>query len=526
MSFDAWVGRTETRSDAVWPLLVRGMAATLDLPTPRGPLPPLWHWMLFADWVPASGLGPDGHPKRGGFLPPVHDLPRRMWAGGRLQFHAPLHEGDPVTRSSTILSITEKSGGSGRLVFVTLRHDIDGPDGLAITEEQDIVYRGAEAEAVKPGEPADPVNALAAREVRPDAVLLFRYSALTGNGHRIHYDADYVRNVEGLPGSDRARPAASHLAGGAGGRAGSVPPLQLPRAPPRLRRACIAGRSVAEQRRPPPAHARRERGRVHDCRSRSMILAFLTEPVPPRGVLLPVLPGVSRIVADNPGRMTYHGTNTYLIEDADGVTVLDPGPDDAAHVADIQRLSPGPIVRILLSHTHRDHFGGVAALKAATGAPTLGWHRSADEAFVPDIGIQDGEMVLGDGGAVHAGPRGRSPVLCPPRWGGVHRGPRDGLVIQYRQPARRRHGGLFRQPAPDARPQAGTRCISPATARRWPTRIPTSPPCWTTASRGRRPLPRRCRRGRTPPSAWCTRCIRRSTRSCVWRPSATCSRIC
>jgi hydroxyacyl-ACP dehydratase HTD2-like protein with hotdog domain len=200
MSFDAWVGRTETRSDAVWPLLVRGMAATLDLPTPRGPLPPLWHWMLFADWVPASGLGPDGHPKRGGFLPPVHDLPRRMWAGGRLQFHAPLHEGDPVTRSSTILSITEKSGGSGRLVFVTLRHDIDGPDGLAITEEQDIVYRGAEAEAVKPGEPADPVNALAAREVRPDAVLLFRYSALTGNGHRIHYDADYVRNVEGYPG--------------------------------------------------------------------------------------------------------------------------------------------------------------------------------------------------------------------------------------------------------------------------------------------------------------------------------------
>jgi glyoxylase-like metal-dependent hydrolase (beta-lactamase superfamily II) len=126
-----------------------------------------------------------------------------------------------------------------------------------------------------------------------------------------------------------------------------------------------------------------------------MILAFLTEPVPPRGSLLPVLPGVSRIVADNPGRMTYHGTNTYLIEDADGVTVLDPGPDDAAHVADIQRLSPGPIVRILLSHTHRDHFGGVAALKAATGAPTLGWHRSADDAFVPDIGIQDGETVLG-----------------------------------------------------------------------------------------------------------------------------------
>ena len=124
-------------------------------------------------------------------------------------------------------------------------------------------------------------------------------------------------------------------------------------------------------------------------------LAFLTEPVPERGALLPVLPGVSRIVADNPGRMTYHGTNTYLLEGEDGVTVLDPGPDDAAHVADIVRLAPGPIVRILLSHTHRDHFGAVAALKQQTGAATLGWHASADPAFTPDVPIQDGETVLG-----------------------------------------------------------------------------------------------------------------------------------
>ncbi len=124
-------------------------------------------------------------------------------------------------------------------------------------------------------------------------------------------------------------------------------------------------------------------------------LAFLTEPVPERGALLPVLPGVSRIVADNPGRMTYHGTNTYLLEGEDGVTVLDPGPDDAAHVADIVRLAPGPIVRILLSHTHRDHFGAVAALKQQTGAATLGWHASADPAFTPDVPIQDGETVQG-----------------------------------------------------------------------------------------------------------------------------------
>jgi hydroxyacyl-ACP dehydratase HTD2-like protein with hotdog domain len=200
MSYDGYAGRTETRHDVMAPLLVRGMAATLDIPPPDGALPLLWHWMVFADWAPASALGPDGHPKRGGFLPPVHDLPRRMWAGGRLHFHGPIHEGDALVRTSTILSVSEKSGGSGRLVFVTVRHDIDGPAGRVITEEQDIVYRGTEGEAVKPGEPAPPIDALAAREVRPDPVLLFRYSALTGNGHRIHYDADYVRDVEGYPG--------------------------------------------------------------------------------------------------------------------------------------------------------------------------------------------------------------------------------------------------------------------------------------------------------------------------------------
>jgi glyoxylase-like metal-dependent hydrolase (beta-lactamase superfamily II) len=126
-----------------------------------------------------------------------------------------------------------------------------------------------------------------------------------------------------------------------------------------------------------------------------MNLAFMTEPVPERGVLLPVRPGISRIVADNPGRMTYHGTNTYLIEDADGVTVLDPGPDLPDHVADILRLSPGPIVRILLSHTHRDHFGALAGLKAATDVPTYGWHRSDSESFTPDVPIQDGDIVAG-----------------------------------------------------------------------------------------------------------------------------------
>jgi glyoxylase-like metal-dependent hydrolase (beta-lactamase superfamily II) len=124
-------------------------------------------------------------------------------------------------------------------------------------------------------------------------------------------------------------------------------------------------------------------------------MAFLTEPAPTRSALLPVLPGIHRIVAANPTRMTYHGTNTYLIEDPDGVTVVDPGPDDAVHVADILRLTPAPIRRILLTHTHRDHVGALLALKAATGAATYGWHRSADPGFVPDVPLQDGETGAG-----------------------------------------------------------------------------------------------------------------------------------
>jgi 3-methylfumaryl-CoA hydratase len=201
MSHQDYVGRSETRTDSVWPLLVRGLTASLDIGDPGTVLPPLWHWMLFQDWVPAGGLGPDGHPKRGGFLPPVHDLPRRMWAGGRLAFDAPLHVGDPVTRVSTIRKVEEKSGGTGRLVFVTVRHEIAGPAGTAITEEHDIVYRGAEGAAVKaaPAAPPPPAGAHA-RTLMPDPVLLFRYSALTGNGHRIHYDLDYVRGEEGYPG--------------------------------------------------------------------------------------------------------------------------------------------------------------------------------------------------------------------------------------------------------------------------------------------------------------------------------------
>ena len=201
MPYQDYLGRSETRTDMVWPLLVQGFAASLDLPDPSPVLPPLWHWMLFQHWAPAHGLGPDGHPQRGGFLPPVHELPRRMWAGGRVSFLAPLHVGEPVTRVSTIQSIEEKTGGSGRLVFVIVRHEISGEAGPAIVEEQDIVYRGTEGAAVKPAAAAaPPPEGALVRKLRPDSVLLFRYSALTGNGHRIHYDQDYAMREEGYPG--------------------------------------------------------------------------------------------------------------------------------------------------------------------------------------------------------------------------------------------------------------------------------------------------------------------------------------
>jgi len=200
MTHAEFVGRTETHEDVLDARLVQGLAATLGVPVPVAEVPPLWHWMLFQDWKPPAGLGPDGHPRRGGFLPPVHDLARRMWAGGRLEFHGGLRSGDAVTRLSTITSVEEKSGGSGRLVFVTVRHEMSGPRGKILTEEQDIVYRSAEGAAVRPTPPAPDWPDAARATVATDPVTLFRYSALTGNGHRIHYDHPYVTQVEGYPG--------------------------------------------------------------------------------------------------------------------------------------------------------------------------------------------------------------------------------------------------------------------------------------------------------------------------------------
>jgi len=241
MSHDAFVGRSETRADRLDERLLRGMAATLGVPVPEA-LPPLWHWMLFQDWVMPERIGPDGHPRRGGFLPPVHDLPRRMWAGGRLTFGAELRAGDAVTRTSTIASVNEKSGGSGRLVFVTVRHVVAGPAGVAVEEEQDIVYRGTEGSAVKPGEPAPDWPGAVRKVVLPDPVMLFRYSALTGNGHRIHYDHRYVTAVEGYPGLVVHGPLQATLM--AGLALETAPGARLARFAFRGRRPCFDGRGL------------------------------------------------------------------------------------------------------------------------------------------------------------------------------------------------------------------------------------------------------------------------------------------
>jgi len=197
-----WVGRTETRTDTIDVRPVTLLSATLDRddPPPRvgDLLPPLWHWLYFLPSYRHDEAGPDGHAKRGGFLPPV-PLPRRMWAGSRLEWSSPLRIGDSVTRVSRIVSITNKRGASGELVFVVVRHELSTEAGLALAEEHDIVYRDLSSSGAGAATRA-PEEAPWRRSVVPDDVLLFRYSALTFNSHRIHYDRRYVTEVEGYPG--------------------------------------------------------------------------------------------------------------------------------------------------------------------------------------------------------------------------------------------------------------------------------------------------------------------------------------
>jgi 3-methylfumaryl-CoA hydratase len=198
---DDWIGKTETRTDTVTAAPLAALSALLDRddPAPRtgDAAPPLAHWLYFLPGYRQSEAGPDGHALKGSFLPPV-DLPRRMWAGSRLEFLRPLEVGSQVTRTSRIGDISAKEGRSGKLVFVTVRHEISDSGGLVLTDEHDIVFRGEAALAAKPV--AAPRDETWRREIHPDPVLLFRYSAVTFNSHRIHYDHPYATQVEGYPG--------------------------------------------------------------------------------------------------------------------------------------------------------------------------------------------------------------------------------------------------------------------------------------------------------------------------------------
>ncbi|MGB0504676.1 MAG: acyl dehydratase [Pikeienuella sp.] len=184
----------------------RALHATMDLagdgPAEGAPLPHFWHWIYFLDAKPARALGRDGHPATGdgGFIP-YFGHPRRMWAGGRLEFHQPLPIGARAEKLLTIDNVAEKTGRSGPLAFVTLRHEISGPGGLAVTEHQDIVYREDPApDAPKALPKQAPTDEHRSQTAHFSTTMLFRYSALTFNGHRIHYDREYARDVEGYPG--------------------------------------------------------------------------------------------------------------------------------------------------------------------------------------------------------------------------------------------------------------------------------------------------------------------------------------
>lgn len=198
-----WVGRQVVLEAGLPQQPARFMEATLD----RAPglnsgdaLPPLWHWLYFLEAKPLSELGRDGHAQRGEFLPPVH-LPRRMWAGGRCTFQAPLRLGQMATKTSTIKSVVEKLGRSGALCFVTVEHELRQNGAVAVTEEHDIVYReDPHPDAPRPEPVRAPQDAAFCETITPSEVMLFRYSALTFNGHRIHYDMEYAKRVEGYNG--------------------------------------------------------------------------------------------------------------------------------------------------------------------------------------------------------------------------------------------------------------------------------------------------------------------------------------
>lgn len=196
-----WIGRSEVAEDIVTPQAIRRLRATLFRdPVDRDEAPLTMHWTLAPPAVPHGDLAADGHPERGDFLPPV-PLPARMWAGGRLEFFDRLRAGDTVRRTSRIESVVEKQGSTGALCFVAVAHHVESPRGLAVRERQDLVYRNlpARAAAAGPAKASPPAPARHRRTHPADEVALFRYSALTFNGHRIHYDRPYATDAEGYP---------------------------------------------------------------------------------------------------------------------------------------------------------------------------------------------------------------------------------------------------------------------------------------------------------------------------------------
>lgn len=204
-TYDEWIGNTETIDDYISLSQARRLQSTLDDTTSilveGDALPPIWHWCYFLESAPQASLGPDGHAPRGTFLPPI-SLPRRMFAGGRAQFHAPLRIGQHARQVAKVNKIVEKQGRTGRLCFVTVSYAIEQDGKTCIEEERDFVYREAGARVLAPKKKQlapVPKNSWS-REIKPSPVMLFRYSALTFNGHRIHYDQPYATEVENYPG--------------------------------------------------------------------------------------------------------------------------------------------------------------------------------------------------------------------------------------------------------------------------------------------------------------------------------------
>jgi 3-methylfumaryl-CoA hydratase len=203
MALQSWIGRTEIGRDLTTERLIAALLATfesqMNFPSSGAQAPLTLHWCLAPPIAPMSDLGPDGHPARGGFLPPI-PLPRRMWAGGELEILDRIVAGDAIERSSRIAAIDLKQGRSGALCFVGVDHVIATPRGIAVRERQNLVYRPAEAQPVATPPRAPAPAAERSLKLHADPVLLFRYSALTFNGHRIHYDRPYAMGEEHYPG--------------------------------------------------------------------------------------------------------------------------------------------------------------------------------------------------------------------------------------------------------------------------------------------------------------------------------------